>query len=58
MYTENDIGIFSFLSSTSGIGGKLRKRIEDFYVEEIPLPIQRKKDGRNLFLKVKMPWLL
>jgi len=39
MYTEKDIGIFSFLSSTPGVGGKLRKRVEDFYVEEIPLSI-------------------
>ncbi len=54
MYTEKDIGIFSFLSKTPGIGGKLRKKIEDFYVEEIPLPIERENDGKNLFLKIKL----
>ncbi len=52
MYTEQDIGIFSFLSHSPGIGGKLRKRVEDFYVEEIPLPVERKDCGKNLFLKV------
>lgn len=52
MYTEKDIGIFSFLSHSSGVGGKLRKNIEDFYVEEIPLSIEKEDTGKNLFLKV------
>ncbi len=54
MYTEKDIGIFSFLSSTPGIGGKLRKSIDDFYVEEIPLEFDRDENGKNLCLKVKL----
>jgi tRNA pseudouridine13 synthase len=54
MYTEKDIGIFSFLSSTPGVGGKLRKKIEDFYVEEIPLPIEKRENGKNLFLKIRL----
>jgi len=54
MYTEKDIGIFSFLSSTPGVGGKLRKRVEDFYVEEIPLSIEKNENGKNLFIKVEL----
>ncbi len=54
MYAEKDIGIFSFLSSTPGIGGKLRKKVEDFYVEEIPLELEKKENGRNLCIKVKL----
>ncbi len=54
MYTEKDIGIFSFLSSTSGIGGKLRKNVEDFYVEEIPFDLEKKDNGKHLCLKVKL----
>ncbi len=54
MYTEKDIGILSFLSHSPGVGGKLRKEIDDFYVEEIPLPVERKENGRNLFMKVKL----
>jgi len=51
---EEDIGISSFLSSTPGVGGKLRKRIEDFYVEEIPVEHKRESLGKNLWLKVKL----
>ncbi len=51
---EEDIGISSFLSHTPGIGGKLRKRVEEFYVEEIPLEVKKDSQGRNLWLKVKL----
>ncbi|HHE75746.1 MAG TPA: tRNA pseudouridine(13) synthase TruD, partial [Candidatus Aciduliprofundum boonei] len=54
MPVEEDIGISSFLSSTPGVGGKLRKRIEDFYVEEIPVEHKRESLGKNLWLKVKL----
>lgn len=32
----------------------MRKSVDDFYVEEIPLPIERRENGRNLFIKVKL----
>ncbi len=54
MYSEEDIGLLTFLSSTPGIGGKLRKSVEDFYVEEIPLEVERNENGRNLCIKVRL----
>ncbi len=54
MYTERDIGIYSFLSTTPGIGGKLRKNIDDFYVEEIPIDIPKNPAGRHLCLRIRL----
>ncbi|OYT59170.1 tRNA pseudouridine(13) synthase TruD [Euryarchaeota archaeon ex4484_178] len=51
---EKDIGIFSFLSKSPGVGGKLRKRVEDFFVEEIPKSFPKKTGGKNLWLKIKL----
>ncbi len=51
---EEDIGIFSFLSKSPGVGGKLRKRVEDFYVEEVPIEPRRNPNGRHLWIKVRL----
>ncbi len=51
---EAFVGIETYITKKDGIKGKLKKNIEDFVVEEIPLPIERKSDGKNLFLKVKL----
>ena len=54
MHTEEEIGIYSYLSSSTGIGGKMRKKIEDFYVEEIPIDIEKTERGKHLYLKIKL----
>ncbi len=54
MRTHTEIGITSYLSSFSGIGGRLRKKIEDFFVEEIPIEIPKNENGRNLCVKIKL----
>ncbi len=54
MYTEKDIGIYSFLSHSEGVGGKLRKNIEDFYVEEVPYTVEKHENGKHLYIKVKL----
>ncbi len=54
MHTHREIGIYSYLSFSPGIGGKLKKEVEDFYVEEIPISIERNENGKNLFLKIKL----
>ncbi len=54
MHTHREIGIYSYLSSSPGIGGKLRKNVDDFFVEEIPVEIPKKKDGKNLCIRVKL----
>ncbi len=51
---ESFVGMEAYLTKGEGIGGKLKKNIEDFIVEEIPLNLERKSDGKNLFLKVKL----
>ncbi|NPA75665.1 MAG: tRNA pseudouridine(13) synthase TruD [Euryarchaeota archaeon] len=54
MHTHRDIGIYSYLSFSPGIGGKLKKEVEDFYVEEIPVDIPKKEQGKNLIIKVRL----
>ncbi len=54
MHTHSEIGIYSYLSFSPGIGGKLKKEVEDFYVEEIPVEIERSENGKNLFLKIRL----
>ncbi len=54
MHTEDEIGIFSYLSKSPGIGGKIRTEIDDFYVEEIPINIERDEKGKHLYLKIKL----
>ncbi len=51
---EAFVGMEAYLTKSEGIKGKLKKDIEDFIVEEIPLQIERKSDGKNLFIKVKL----
>jgi len=54
MHTHSEIGITSYFSSTPGIGGKMRKKVEDFFVEEIPINIPEEENGRNLCVKIKL----
>ncbi len=54
MHTHRDIGIYSYLSFSPGIGGKLKKYVEDFVVEEIPAAIQKNPAGKNLIIKVRL----
>ncbi|MDP8011847.1 MAG: tRNA pseudouridine(13) synthase TruD [Thermoplasmata archaeon] len=54
MVDENFIGMEAYLTKSPGIGGKLKKEVEDFIVEEIPLEFSRKSDGKNLILKIRL----
>ncbi len=54
IHTYREIGIYSYLSSSPGIGGKLKKNVDDFFVEEIPIEIPKNKNGKNLCVKVKL----
>ncbi len=54
MHTHADIGIYSYFSSSPGIGGKLKGEVEDFIVEEVALPLPRSAAGRNLILKIRL----
>lgn len=51
---EQDIGMEVFLTKdVPGIGGKLRKRVEDFVVEEVPLPPPPDAEGKYVVAKVR-----
>lgn len=49
---EKIIGIETFLTSSNGIGGKLRTTPEDFVVEEISTKLPIKEDGKFVIAKV------
>jgi len=54
MHTHKEIGIYSYLSFSPGIGGKLKKSIDDFHVEELPKELAKDEHGNNLILKVRL----
>ena len=54
MATHRDIGIYSYLSFSPGIGGKLKLEIDDFFVEEIPVDLPRSDNGKNTIILVKL----
>ncbi|MGC8686201.1 MAG: tRNA pseudouridine(13) synthase TruD [Thermoplasmata archaeon] len=54
MVEENFIGIETYLTKSQGIGGKLKKEVDDFIVEEIPIELERKSKGKNLILKIRL----
>lgn len=54
LISEKFIGLEEYLTKGKGIGGKLKRSPEDFIVEEIPLDIKRKSDGKNTIIKVKL----
>ncbi len=51
---ESFIGISAYLTKSEGIGGKLKNSPEDFIVEEIPLEMEKKNNGKNTILKVRL----
>ena len=54
MHTYDEIGIVSYFSFSPGIGGKMKKKVEDFYVEEIPVSVPHDESGKNIILKVRL----
>ncbi|UCH88024.1 MAG: tRNA pseudouridine(13) synthase TruD [Thermoplasmata archaeon] len=53
---ECSMGLELFYTTSTGVGGKLRKRTEDFVVEEVsmyPAPVKPPKTGRFSVAKVK-----
>lgn len=54
MHTHKEIGIYSYLSFSPGVGGKLKKEVNDFYVEEVPINIKRDNNGKNTVLKIRL----
>mgnify|MGYP003297413112 FL=1 len=61
LVSQHIVGSESFFSKTSGIGGKLRKKSEDFNVEEvISIPgrshwiwMQESSNGKHQIVKIK-----
>lgn len=43
---DQQLGLEYFTTNSTGVGGKLRERIEDFIVHEIPKPISPTEDGK------------
>ncbi len=54
MIDEEYIGIGAYLSHTKGIGGKLKNKVEDFEVEEIPILVPRDPNGKNMILLIRL----
>ncbi len=50
---EEAVGISVFLTKTEGIGGRLRKKPEDFVVEEISAEIEPEDDGRYTVARIR-----
>ncbi len=48
-FIDRFLGMEFYISSTNGIGGKLRERVEDFFVEEVA---EEKEDEKGDFLVV------
>lgn len=51
---ETEIGIEGRISSYPGIPGSIKNSPDDFVVDEIPIDIPRKGDGKYLYLKVRL----
>ncbi len=51
---EMETGIYARISSYPGIPGKIKSDPEDFMVEEIPIEIPRKPDGKYLYLRIRL----
>jgi len=51
---ETEIGIYARVSSHPGIAGKIKGEPEDFIVDEIPIEVPRKPDGKYLYLKIRL----
>jgi len=50
---EREVGMEVYLTSSPGVGGKLRFYPEDFVVEELSLPPQRVEGGRYVAARVR-----
>ncbi len=50
---EREVGMEVYLTSSAGVGGKLRFYPEDFVVEELSLPPQRVEGGRYVAARVR-----
>jgi tRNA pseudouridine13 synthase len=54
---DHDLGLRYFITDTRGIGGRLRVKVEDFDVEELPLPIPAEPYGEHThFTLEKRNW--
>ncbi|HEY6148745.1 MAG TPA: tRNA pseudouridine(13) synthase TruD, partial [Thermoanaerobaculia bacterium] len=51
---ERDVGIVGYLTSTPGLGGRVKSAPEDFVVEEISAPPPRLVDGRHTIATVRV----
>jgi len=51
--TELSLGLQYFYSETPGLGGRLRKQVEDFIVDEISLPPEEAIGGRFTIATIK-----
>jgi tRNA pseudouridine13 synthase len=50
---EEEVGIRGYLTTTPGIGGRIKARPEDFVVEEVPRDLPVVEDGRFLVVRVR-----
>lgn len=54
---DMSLGLEYFITSNPGVGGKLRYRPQDFYVEEMPIPRDKTPQGRYIhFTLEKINW--
>jgi tRNA pseudouridine13 synthase len=51
---ERDVGIVGYLTSTPGLGGRLKSTPEDFVVEEISAPPPQSAEGRYTIANVRV----
>jgi tRNA pseudouridine13 synthase len=50
---EKEVGMEVYLTSSPGVGGRLRFFPEDFVVEELSIPPRRVEDGRYIALRLR-----
>ncbi len=47
-------GVENYLTKSPGIGGKIKVKIEDFVVEEVPIEIHKENNGKYVYAKIKL----
>ena len=51
---ERDVGIVGYLTSTPGVGGRIKAAPEDFVVEEISAPPSMSAEGRYTIAQIRV----
>src|SRR2546427_9840506 len=51
---ERDVGIVGYLTSTPGVGGRIKAALEDFVVDEISAPPPMSAEGRYTIAQIRV----